>query len=114
MYDSGNISNTLLLIVYMSFLLLIPKIGLAFIPANIAKKKGSSFGGFYALGIFWFLLSLILALCFKDKNAPAKEYKVDFVTNPLAAQEIEKYHNLYKQGIITEEEFNLKKNELLK
>lgn len=113
MYDSGNISNTLLLIVYVSFIL-IPRIGLAFIPANIAKKKGYSFGGFYTLGIFWLLLSLILALCFKDKNAPAKEYKVDFATKPLAAQEIEKYHNLYKQGIITEEEFNLKKNELLK
>ena len=113
MYDSGNISNAVILIIYIAIIFGI-RIGLAFVPAKIAKMKGYSFGGFYALGIISLLISLILALCFKDKNAPAKEYKVDFATNPLAAQEIEKYHNLYKQGIITEEEFNLKKNELLK
>lgn len=41
--------------------------GLAFIPANIAKKKGYSYGGFWALGFFFFLIGLIVALCLDPK-----------------------------------------------
>jgi len=37
-------------------------IGLAFIPASIAKKKGYSFGGFWAFGFFVFLPALIVSL----------------------------------------------------
>jgi len=42
-------------------------VGLAFIPAHIAKKKGYSYGGFWALGFFFFLIGLIVALCLDPK-----------------------------------------------
>jgi len=45
-------------------------VGLAFIPANIARKKGYSYGGFWALGFFFFIVGLIVALCLTDKNVP--------------------------------------------
>ena len=42
-------------------------VGLAFIPAHIARKKGYSYGGFWALGFFFFLIGLIVALCLDPK-----------------------------------------------
>ena len=45
-------------------------IGLAFIPANLAKNKGYSYGGFYAFGLFFFLPALIVALVIEDKSVP--------------------------------------------
>jgi hypothetical protein len=48
-------------------------VGLAFIPATIARNKGYSFGGFWALGFFFFLVGLIVALCLEDKNAPYRQ-----------------------------------------
>lgn len=47
-------------------------VGLAFIPANIAKKKGYSYGGFWALGFFFFLIGLIVALCLDPKPGSEK------------------------------------------
>lgn len=47
-------------------------IGLAFIPANIASKKGYSFGGFYAFGFFFFLPALIVAAILEDKVAASE------------------------------------------
>ena len=43
-------------------------LGLAFIPANIAKKKGYSAGGFYVFGVLFFLIAVIVALCLRDKT----------------------------------------------
>lgn len=45
-------------------------VGLAFIPATIARNKGYSYGGFWALGFFFFLIGLIVALCLPDKTVP--------------------------------------------
>jgi hypothetical protein len=42
---------------------------LAFIPANIAKKKGYSAGGFYVFGLCFFLIALIVAMVIKDKTS---------------------------------------------
>jgi hypothetical protein len=42
-------------------------LGLGFIPANIAKKKGYSFGWFYVFGVLFFIVALIVALSMKDK-----------------------------------------------
>ncbi|MGI5919253.1 MAG: zinc-ribbon domain-containing protein [Christensenellales bacterium] len=42
-------------------------VGLAFIPATIAGKKGYSYGGFWVLGFFFFLIGLIVALCLDPK-----------------------------------------------
>ena len=45
-------------------------VGLAFIPANMARKKGYSYGGFWCLSFFLsFLIAIIIAACLTDKNA---------------------------------------------
>ena len=49
-------------------------VGLAFIPANIAKKKGYSYGGFWAFGFFLFVPALIVALLIDDKTLPPPYY----------------------------------------
>jgi hypothetical protein len=44
-------------------------VGLAFIPATIARNKGYSFGGFWCISFFAsFLVGLIIALCLTDKR----------------------------------------------
>ena len=43
---------------------------LGLIPANIAKKKGYSFGLWWLLGFLFFLPVLIIALVMKDKTVP--------------------------------------------
>ena len=48
------------------------RVGLAFIPAVIARDKGYSYGGFWALGFFFFLVGLIVALCLDPKPGSAK------------------------------------------
>jgi hypothetical protein len=44
-------------------------VGLAFIPANIAGKKGYSVGGFFLFGLFFFLPALIVALIVQDRKS---------------------------------------------
>ena len=44
-------------------------VGLAFIPATIARNKGYSFGGFWVFGFFFFIIALIVALCLEDKRS---------------------------------------------
>lgn len=46
-------------------------VGLAFIPATIARNKGYSYGGFWALGFFFFLITLIVVLCLDPKPGSA-------------------------------------------
>ena len=44
-------------------------VGLSFIPANMAKKKGYSFAGFYCLSFFVsFVFAIIIAAMIQDKN----------------------------------------------
>jgi hypothetical protein len=45
-------------------------VGLAFIPATIARNKGYSYGGFWAFGFFFFVIALIVSLCISDKTYP--------------------------------------------
>jgi hypothetical protein len=43
-------------------------VGLAFIPAYLAKNKGYSFGAFWCIGFFAsFVIGLIIAVCLPDK-----------------------------------------------
>lgn len=45
-------------------------VGLAFIPAYMARNKGYSFGGFWCIGFFAsFLIGIIIAACLPDKTA---------------------------------------------
>jgi hypothetical protein len=46
-------------------------VGLAFIPAYIAKNKGYSFGAFWCIGFFAsFVIGLIIAVCLPEKYPP--------------------------------------------
>lgn len=59
----GSVSGIVLIIV------LLINLGLAFIPANIAKNKGYSFGGFWCLSFFAsFLVGIIVAVVIEDKT----------------------------------------------
>jgi hypothetical protein len=71
---------------------------LAVIPARIAKSKGYSYGGFYAFGFFLFIPALIVALIIKPKHT---------------AEDLVAYKKLLDEGVITQEEFDAKKNEVL-
>lgn len=98
------------------------KIGLAFIPANIAKKKGYGFGGFFVLGLFFFLIGLIVSLCLDDKNAQMYQMTNaihSINNNPAPTQtasvgdELKKYNDLRQQGAISQEEYESLKAKLL-
>lgn len=77
---------------------------LAIIPARIAKSKGYSFGGFYAFGLFLFPFALVTAIVMRCKNDQAVS----------SADEIAKYKKLMDDGVITAEEFEMKKSALMK
>lgn len=76
------------------------------VTANLAKKKGYSYGAFFAVGFFLCLIGLIIVLVIEDKNKKVPESE--------AANSLLKYKQLMDEGVITEEEFNDKKSELLK
>jgi len=56
------------------------RVGLAFIPANIAGKKGYSYGGFWVFGFFLFLPALIVALCINTKQPYGQPYQQPYYT----------------------------------
>lgn len=80
--------------------MIVPLLLLAIIPAKIAAKKGYSFGGFYAFGVFFWLVALIVSLVVKDKSDGA-------------ATELLSYKQLLDSGAITQDEFEAKKAELM-
>ncbi len=93
--------------------------GLAFIPANIAKKKGHSFGLWWFYGWMLFIVAVIHVNFIEDYNAPksapvSRNISLDppvKSTDPV--EELKKYKDLLDSGIITEEEFNQKKTQIL-
>lgn len=90
--------------------------GLAFIPANIASKKGYGFIGFYILGVFFFLFALIVSLCLSNKRQHIDEIKKAIYSekNSLSvADELKKYSDLLERGIISQEEFDNIKRKLI-
>ncbi len=91
--------------------------GLAYIPASIARKKGYGFMGFYILGLFFFLIALIISLCLSDKKQQIDEMKKVFHSenvSPSVADELKKYSELLNQGTISQEEFDDIKRKLIK
>ena len=86
--------------------------GIAFIPANIAKNKGYSFGLWWFYGWMLFIVAIIHALVLTDKNAAPVTGAA--VNGQSAADELSKYKELLDCGVITEEEFQVKKEQLLK
>ena len=81
--------------------MLIISLLLAVIPARIASKKGYSYAGFYVFGFFLWIVALIVSLVIQDRKGDA-------------SQQLINYKRLLDEGAITQEEFEQKKNELLK
>lgn len=81
--------------------------GLGLIPANIAKKKGYSFGLWWFYGWMLFIVAIIHVQFIPDKNAPQTYAGVG------SADELKKYKQLYDDGTLTKEEYEEKKKQLL-
>lgn len=79
-------------------------IGIASIPAFIASSKGYSAIGFFFFGLFFILPALIVIICLPDKEKREQSQNLDLIL---------KYKKMMDEGIITEEEFLNKKNELM-
>jgi uncharacterized membrane protein len=90
--------------------------GLGFIPASIAKNKGYSFGLWWFYGWMLFIVALIHSLVLTDKKSIQMmgNYASDMSQlRPSNADEIKKYKDLRDMGVISQEEFDIKKNQLL-
>lgn len=99
--DDGFIAGYLFTVLFFSALL-------GLIPAAIAKKKGHSFGLWWFYGWMLFIVALIHVQFISDENASYARL------SQSPAEELKKYKELYDQGVLTEEEFNEKKNQLLR
>ena len=56
-------------LIFMAVVYIGAMVGLSFIPASMAKKKGYTFGGFYCLSFFVsFVVTIIIAALITDKN----------------------------------------------
>lgn len=103
-------------------LVLIIAAGLAFIPASIAKRKGYSFGLWWFYGWMLWIVAIIHVSLIPDKNAQQTPinaassipYYPPSNSAQSAADELKKYKELFDQGVLTEEEFQAKKEQLLK
>lgn len=73
---------------------------------TLGKKKGYSPAAFGAMGFFLAVIGVIIALVLPDKNDGSRE--------AAAADGLIKYKELLDTGVITQEEFDKKKSELLK
>jgi len=97
-----------------SVIILIIAAGLGLIPANIAKKKGYSFGLWWFYGWMLFIVAIIHVQFIPDKNAPQERNTANRIpTGQSGADELKKYKELYDQGVLTKEEFEEKKKQLL-
>lgn len=57
-------------------------VGLAFIPATMARDKGYSYGGFWAFGFFFLIIAIIVAACLTDKNQYIHRSQVGYAPPP--------------------------------
>ena len=95
----------------------------ALIPATIAKNKGYRAGLWWLYGFFLFWIALIHALCLKDltakpkvtvvRAAPAQHAAPVATASDIKVKKLKQYKELLDSGVITQEEFEQKKKELL-
>lgn len=89
------------------------KVGLGILVGKIAQNKGYGFAGFFILGLFFFLIGLIVALCLSDKNQQSSNITNVINTPNSNSDELLKLKKLLDENIITQEEFDAKKRQLL-
>ena len=76
-----------------------------FIAKGIGEKKGYGAGLSFCAGFFLFILGIIIMAVLPDKNGKEKEV--------TSADALLKYKELLDAGAISQEEFDIKKKELL-
>ena len=81
---------------------------LGLIPATIAKNKGYRFGPWLLYGSLLFLIAFIHSLILKNLNTSNQ-----ITTHTSGADELKKYKDLLDNGVISQEEFDAKKKQLL-
>ena len=86
---------------------------LGLIPATIAKNKGYSFGLWWFYGWMLFIVAIIHVAIIPDKNAQTLNTSQPPATQSVA-DELLKFKELLDAGVITEDEFNAKKEQLMK
>ena len=86
---------------------------LGLIPATIAKNKGYSFGLWWFFGWMLFIVAICAVFALPDKNAQAQEFNQPPSTQSVA-DELLKFKELLDAGVITEDEFKAKKDQLMK
>lgn len=88
---------------------------LGLIPATIAKNKGYSFGLWWLYGWMLFIIAFIHSLFLFDKTQDKKDSNLSTqVEAQDVVEELKKYKELLDNDVLTEEEFNVKKAQLLK
>lgn len=92
-------------------------IALAFIPATIAKLKGRSFIAWWVLGLFGFIVAFPISVYIKklSKTAPKKsggDTEEEAHESDIYSK-IESLSKLKEKGIISQDEYESKKKELL-
>ena len=107
------------------FLSLVIAAGLGLIPATLAKNKGHSFSLWWFYGWMLFIVAIIHVNFIPDLNAQNAVDSSNASRNQVSmnqigsdkkviglADELMKYKELMDQGILTEEEFLKKKEQL--
>jgi uncharacterized membrane protein len=89
------------------------------IPASIAKSKGYSFGLWWFYGCLFFIIAIIHVSILPDnydqnKNIISTNIAYYPSSTGTPADELKKYKDLYTSGLITEEEYEEKKKQLLR
>lgn len=94
-------------------LVLVIAAGLGIIPATIARSKGYSFGLWWFYGWMLFIVAIVHVSLIPDKRTPPPAAPRSRVPLAGAADEIRRYKELLDAGVITPEEFQQKKQQLL-
>lgn len=85
--------------------------GCGLLGGYINEKKGCNYWAGFWCGFLLGILGLIIVIVQKDKNENINQNAI--INNNSNADELKKYKELLDSGIITQEEFEKKKQQLL-
>ncbi len=98
-------------------------VGIAVGCANMAEKRGRSGGAWFLMGVLFGLFALLILVCLDTSNtttsntAVTAEEQANASINPTMKKndinDLMKLKELLDAGIITKEEFDIKKKEIL-